>query len=45
VATRDKVDKLGCLRVDTGEAEVDEILRGYIKVMIDYREWRLIKVE
>ena len=45
VATRDKVDKLSCLRVDTGEVEVDEILRGYIKVMIDYREWRLIKVE
>lgn len=45
VATRDKVDKLGCLRVDTGEAEVDEVLRGYIKVMIDYREWRLIKVD
>ena len=45
VATRDKVDKLSCLRVDTGEAEVDEMLRGYIKVMIDYREWRLIKVD
>ena len=45
VATRDKMDKLSCLRVDTGEAEVDEMLRGYIKVMIDYREWRLIKVD
>ena len=45
VATRDKVDKLHCLRIDTGEAEVDEMLRGYIKVMIDYREWRLIKVD
>jgi predicted polyphosphate/ATP-dependent NAD kinase len=33
------------LRVDTGEAELDEVLIGYIKVMIDYREWRLIKVE
>jgi predicted polyphosphate/ATP-dependent NAD kinase len=45
VATRDKVDKLSCLRVDTGKAEVDETLKGYIKVIIDYREWRLIKVE
>jgi predicted polyphosphate/ATP-dependent NAD kinase len=45
VATRDKVNKLNCLRIDTGKSEVDEMLRGYIKVMIDYREWRLIKVD
>jgi predicted polyphosphate/ATP-dependent NAD kinase len=45
VATRDKVDNLICLRVDTGEAEVDEMLRGYIKVLTDYREWRIIKVD
>ena len=45
VATREKVDKLSCLRVDTGENEVDELLKGYIKVIIDYREMRLTKVE
>jgi predicted polyphosphate/ATP-dependent NAD kinase len=45
VATRDKVVNLICLRVDTGEAEVDEMLRGYIKVLTDYREWRVIKVD
>jgi predicted polyphosphate/ATP-dependent NAD kinase len=45
VATRDKVNKLNCLRIDTGKSEVDEMLRGYIKVMIGYREWRLIKVD
>ena len=45
VATRDKLEKLNCLRVDTGEAEVDEMLRGYIKVITDYREWRVIRIE
>jgi predicted polyphosphate/ATP-dependent NAD kinase len=35
----------GVLRVDTGDAEVDEMLRGYIKVATDYREWRLVKVQ
>lgn len=45
VSTKDKLEKLNCLRVDTGEAEVDEMLRGYIKVITDYREWRVIKVE
>jgi predicted polyphosphate/ATP-dependent NAD kinase len=45
VATRDKVKNLSCLRVDTGEAEVDEMLRGYMKVLTSYREWRMIKVD
>ncbi len=33
------------LRVDTGDPEVDELLRGYIKVVTDYREWRLIPIK
>lgn len=33
------------LRVDTGDAQVDEMLRGYIRVITDYNEMRLIKIE
>jgi predicted polyphosphate/ATP-dependent NAD kinase len=34
----------GALRVDTGSSEVDEMLRGYIRVITDYNEIRLVKV-
>jgi len=34
----------GTLRVDTQDPEVDEYLRGYIKVIIDYRTWRMVKI-
>ena len=46
VATRSKIQGIegGVLRVDTGDAQVDEMLRGYIKVAIDYREWRLLQI-
>jgi len=33
------------LRVDTGDSEVDEMLKGYIRVVTDYNEMRLIKIE
>lgn len=33
------------LRVDTGDEETDKLLRGYIRVYTDYREWRLIQVK
>jgi predicted polyphosphate/ATP-dependent NAD kinase len=33
------------LRVDTGDSQVDEMLRGYIRVITDYNEMRLIKIE
>jgi predicted polyphosphate/ATP-dependent NAD kinase len=33
------------LRVDTGDSEVDKMLRGFIRVATDYREWRLMKVQ
>lgn len=33
------------LKVDTGNASVDEMLRGYIRVITDYNELRLVKVE
>jgi predicted polyphosphate/ATP-dependent NAD kinase len=46
-ATRSKIQGVegGVLRVDTGDAKVDAMLRGYVKVAIDYREWRLMKVQ
>jgi predicted polyphosphate/ATP-dependent NAD kinase len=46
VATRGKLQSIdgGVLRVDTGDVEIDEMLKGYIKVVTDYREWRLMLV-
>ncbi len=32
-------------RVDTGDSQVDDMLRGYIRVVTDYNEMRLIKIE
>ncbi len=45
-ATRNKIQGIdgGVLRVDTGDAQVDKVLRGYIRVAIDYREWRLLRI-
>ena len=45
-ATKNKLQSIegGVLRVDTGDAEVDNLLRGYIRVVTDYREWRLVLV-
>ncbi len=34
----------GILRVDTGSSSVDELLHGYIRVITDYNEIRLVKV-
>jgi len=44
LATRDKVRELEALRVDTGDPEVDEMLRGYIRVVVDYMEEAVIRV-
>ncbi len=33
------------LKVDTGQVKTDEMLRGYIRVITDYNEIRLVKVE
>jgi len=46
-ATKSKLEGIEgrVLRVDTGDAEVDQLLRGYIKVATDYREWRLMPVQ
>ncbi len=46
VATKSKLRNVegNVLRVDTGDAETDAMLRGYVKVVTDYREWRLMPV-
>jgi predicted polyphosphate/ATP-dependent NAD kinase len=46
-ATKSKLQSIegNVLRVDTGDAEMDEMLRGYIRVVTDYKEWRLIQVQ
>ena len=47
LATKSKIRTIeeGVLRIDTGDAEVDDMLRDYIKVATDYREWRLLKIK
>ncbi len=45
IATRDKISKIRRLRIDTGDPKVDEKLRGYIRVIIDYNEEIVLKVE
>jgi len=46
-ATRSKIQGIEgkILRVDTGDSEVDNMLKGYIRVVTDYREWRLMQVQ
>jgi predicted polyphosphate/ATP-dependent NAD kinase len=47
VATKSKLQSIdgGILRVDTGDVKADNMLRGYVKVVTDYREWRLMPVQ
>jgi len=45
VSTRDKLRNIKSLRVDTGDEDVDKMLRGYIRVIVDYQEERVMKVK
>jgi predicted polyphosphate/ATP-dependent NAD kinase len=45
VATEDKINKLECLRVDTGNIEVDKSLNGFIKVITAYKKETIIEVK
>ena len=45
VASPEKLKELRVLRVDTGDPEVDEMLRGYIRVLVGYDRWRVMRVE
>lgn len=44
VATPKKLQETPVLRVDTTDAELDEQLRGYRRVITGYRQWRVCKV-
>jgi NAD+ kinase len=44
VASRRKVDQLGVLRVDTGDADLDEALRGWQRVRVGRFEQRLMEI-
>ncbi len=44
VGTRRKVSQLDCFRVDTGDEQLDEMLSGYIKATVGYREWMMVEV-
>jgi predicted polyphosphate/ATP-dependent NAD kinase len=45
-ATKSKLQNVEgkVLRVDTGDEETDSMLKGYIRVVTDYKEWRLVQV-
>jgi len=45
VATRAKLDGVDTLRVDTGDPELDEQLRGWHRVRVGRYERRLVKIE
>jgi len=45
VATKSKLRGLRALRVDTGDPELDEDLKGYIRVVADYGEEVVMKIE
>jgi NAD+ kinase len=44
VASRRKLDDTGVLRVDTGDPDLDETLRGWTRVRVGTYERRLVKV-
>lgn len=45
VATEDKVSRLECLRVDTGNVKIDDSLKGYCTVITGYKTETLIEVK
>ncbi len=46
VATKSKLDRLGSLRVDTGDPELDRQFRDHgIRVVVDYKTIKEIKIE
>ncbi len=45
IATEEKLRALDCLRVDTGDIEVDKIFIGFGRVIIGYKEELIIPIE
>lgn len=45
VGTKDKVNRLDCLRVDTGDFEVDRFLCGYVEIIVGYKEGMMVNVK
>lgn len=44
IASQAKIAQLKSLYIDTGDSEVDALFRGYARVIIDYRLWRMVEV-
>ncbi len=46
IATHSKIVTLAeqGLHVDTGDPDVDKMLSGFIRVLVDYRTWRMVNV-
>jgi predicted polyphosphate/ATP-dependent NAD kinase len=46
-ATKSKLQNIEgrLLKVDTGDQDTDNMLKGYIRVVTDYREWRIMQVQ
>jgi predicted polyphosphate/ATP-dependent NAD kinase len=44
VATIDKINRLDCLRVDTGDLDLDRLLSGYMEVTVGQKEKMMVKV-
>jgi predicted polyphosphate/ATP-dependent NAD kinase len=44
IATKHKLRGLNHLRVDTGDTTLDDVLRGYMRVVVDYNEIHVIPV-
>jgi len=45
IGTEDKIKDLSCLRVDTGEEDTDNLLKGFTKVIIGYKEELICNIE
>ncbi|MFW9947504.1 MAG: ATP-NAD kinase family protein [Promethearchaeota archaeon] len=45
ISTKEKIRNLECLRVDTGDSEIDNLLKGFVKVTTGYKEELIKKVE
>ena len=45
VSTREKLEGIQVLRVDTGDSDADALFKGIIKVLVDYNIFRAMRVE